>query len=712
MSAVKWLVRVVLRAMYRVEVEGVEHVSAALPRAVIAANHASFLDGLLLGAFLPGEHIFAVDTYIARKWWARPFLLVTTAVPIDPTNPLSIRTLIRAVENGSSCVIFPEGRITTTGGLMKVYDGSALVAERSGAALVLVRIDGVELTPFSRLAGKVTRRLFPKVRMHIFPPRRLQAPEGVSGRARRAALRRALRDEMVQSALAAARIDTTLFEALVEARERHGGGHLVADDVEQRPMSYRGLIAGSFALGGALTGRTKPGDRIGVLLPTSRAAVVTFFALHATGRVPAMLNFSAGPAAVQAACTAAQIAVVLTARVFVERAKLQPLIAALELQASVVYLDDVRKGINAWARATALLRSAVRRPRHRPERANDPAVVLFTSGSEGTPKAVVLSHRNLLANRHQLAAVVDISPRDIALNTLPVFHSFGLTGGVLLPLLSGVFTFLYPSPLHYRTIAELAYGINATVLFGTDTFLAGYARVADDYDFYSIRYVFAGAERLRPETRRVWFERFGIRILEGYGATETSPVIAVNTPVHFKSGTVGRLLPGIEHRIEQVAGIPDGGRLFVRGPNVMLGYMRMDKPGVLQPPPDGWYDTGDIVDVDAAGFVTIKGRAKRFAKVAGEMVSLGAVEELVARVWPAATHAVVAVPDAKRGEQLILVTSDPDATRPALSSAARDAGLPELYVPRAIVKVPKVPLLATGKVDYVEVGRIAAGSAS
>jgi acyl-[acyl-carrier-protein]-phospholipid O-acyltransferase/long-chain-fatty-acid--[acyl-carrier-protein] ligase len=268
-------------------------------------------------------------------------------------------------------------------------------------------------------------------------------------------------------------------------------------------------------------------------------------------------------------------------------------------------------------------------------------------------------------------------------------------------------TFLYPSPLHYRTVPELAYGIDATILFGTDTFLAGYARVADPYDFYTVRYVFAGAERVKPETRRAWFEKFGIRILEGYGTTETAPALAVNTAMHFRPGTVGRLLPGIEHRLERVEGIEAGGRLFVRGPNVMLGYLRVENPGVLQPPPDGWYDTGDIVDVDADGFVTIKGRAKRFAKVAGEMVPLGVVEDLVAKVWPQSTHAVVAVPDMKRGEQLVLVTDHDDPTRAVIIAAAREAGLPEIYVPRSIVPVESVPLLGSGKIDYVNVGHLA-----
>jgi acyl-[acyl-carrier-protein]-phospholipid O-acyltransferase/long-chain-fatty-acid--[acyl-carrier-protein] ligase len=707
-SLLKSAVRIVLRVLYRVEVEGVDHFQAALPRAVVAANHASFLDGLLLGAFLPGDPIFAVDTQIAKQWWARPFLAVVHALPVDPTNPLSIRAMIRAVERGSACIIFPEGRITTTGALMKVYEGPAVIAERTRAAFVPVRIDGVEFTPFSRLAGKVRQRWFPPIRIRVLPARQLTTPEGLDGRARRAALRRALGDAMVTSMFAAAPVDTTLLAALADARRRHGGRHVIADDLELQPMTYDRLMTASYALGAVLAKRTTPGERVGVLLPTSRAALVTFFALQATRRVPALLNFSTGPASAQAACRAAEVRLVVTARRFVEKAKLDGLVSALAAQATVVYLEDVRSEIGLVGKLAALARARFIRPRCLAGEAENPAVVLFTSGSEGTPKGVVLSHRNLLANRHQLASVVDVSPKDVVLNALPVFHSFGLTGGMLLPLLSGVQTFYYPSPLHYRTVPEIAYGINATILFGTDTFLAGYARVADAYDFYSVRYVFAGAERVKPDTRRVWFEKFGIRILEGYGATETSPALAVNTPMHFKSGTVGRFLPGIECRIEPIDGIAAGGRLFVRGPNVMLGYLRAERPGVLDPPQEGWYDTGDIVDLDADGYVTIKDRAKRFAKVAGEMVPLRAVEDFIATVWPAGVHAVVTVPDPKRGEQLVLVTDCADATRGALVVAARAAGLPEIFVPRCIKAVPDVPLLGTGKIDYVSVSRLAA----
>jgi acyl-[acyl-carrier-protein]-phospholipid O-acyltransferase/long-chain-fatty-acid--[acyl-carrier-protein] ligase len=439
--------------------------------------------------------------------------------------------------------------------------------------------------------------------------------------------------------------------------------------------------------------------------------VVSFFALQGLGRVPAMLNYTAGLASLKAACAAAQIRTIVTARAFIAQAKLQPVVDGLEADGrTILYLEDIAATIGTGAKLRAMIgaRFARRLLRRRRISPDAPAVILFTSGSEGVPKGVVLTHRNLLANCMQLAARVDFNAKDVVLNALPVFHSFGLTGGTLLPVLNGLKTFLYPSPLHYRIVPAVAYDTNATILFGTDTFLAGYARMAHSYDFYSLRYIFAGAERVREETRRAFADKFGLRILEGYGATETSPVAAVNTPMHFKAGTVGRLLPGMEARLEEVPGIDTGKRLFLRGPNVMAGYLKTDAPGILQPPDDGWHDTGDIVSLDGDGFVTIRGRAKRFAKVAGEMVSLPAVEGYAAALWPDADHAVVTRPDARKGEQLVLFTTAAGATAGALQAWSRANGIAEFSVPKDVRPVAALPVLGTGKVDYVTLGAMAA----
>ncbi len=240
-------------------------------------------------------------------------------------------------------------------------------------------------------------------------------------------------------------------------------------------------------------------------------------------------------------------------------------------------------------------------------------------------------------------------------------------------------------------------------MFSTDTFLNGYARSAHPYDFRSVRLILAGAEAVKQRTRDIYMERFGQRILEGYGVTETSPVLAINTPVANKVGSVGRLSPLMQMRLEPVPGIEAGGRLFVRGPNVMLGYMKFDNPGVIEPPQDGWHDTGDIVAIDREGFIAIKGRAKRFAKIGGEMISLAAVEALAAEVWPAVVPVVVAVPDARKGERLILVSTDRSATRDQLQRVAKAHGVSELSVPAEIMMVDRIPLLGSGKPDFVTV---------
>ncbi len=708
-DTLRMLARIVLRLAYRVELRGAEHLAAAGERVVIVPNHVSYLDGPLIGAFLPGYPMFAIDTAQAARWWVRPLLAGADIFPMDPTRPMATKSLVKALRGGRQCVVFPEGRLNVTGGaLMKIYDGPALIADKGDALVLPVRIDGVEFTHFSRLGGRLRRRWFPKVTITLYEPRRLAIPAELRGRARRQRAGLMLYDLM--SEMMARRTDPPdLFEALLAARRAHGGKHPMLADPSAGPLSYDRIVMASLVLGRRLARGAQRGEAVGLMVPNSIGAAVAFLALQASGLVPAMLNHTAGADAVLSACRTARLRRVITSRRFVELAKLEPLIERLAGAVEIVWLEDLRAQIGLSDKLYGLFASRIASWRHRRLGivASDAAAILFTSGSEGAPKGVVLSHRNFLANCRQLAARVDFSPADHVLNALPMFHSFGLTAGFLLPLLSGVRIFLYPSPLHYRIVPELAYGIGATLLFGTDTFLAGYARAANPYDFYALRYVFAGAEPVRDDTRRVWAERFGKRILEGYGVTECSPVIAVNTPMHFKAGTVGRLLPLIEHRIEPVPGIAEGGRLMLRGPNVMAGYLRAEQPGMLTPPEAGWHDTGDIVRVDDDGFVTIAGRVKRFAKLAGEMVSLGVAERIAVAAYPAYRHAVVALPDARRGERLVLVSEAPEIRRDALIEAAHREGLPEIAIPRDVVAVAMLPLLGSGKTDYPASQRLA-----
>ena len=701
----KSMMQVVLKTLYKVEVHGIENIKKAGPRAVIVSNHVSFLDAPVLAAFLPGKPMFAVNSFVANWFWVRPFLKMVDAFPLDPTNPFSLKGLIKEVEKDKHCVIFPEGRLTETGALMKIYDGPGMIADKSGAMVLPVRLDGVQHTPFCRLKGKVPLRTFPKITMTILEPRKFEVPEEIKGRARRKAAGRQLYDVMEEMMFLTNDREQTLYQALMKARHVNGDGAIIAEDIERKPMKFKTLVRGSIVLGRKITKGTKKGENVGMLLPNSTGALVTFFGLQAFGRVPAMLNFSAGAKAIISACTSAKVKRVLTSRRFIEMGRLEGLIAELEPHVKIVYLEDIKAKITPIDKARALYAHKTAGYIHRSKgvKPSDPAVVLFTSGSEGTPKGVVLSHINIMTNIVQLSSRVDFNRQDIVFNCLPMFHSFGLTGGTLLPVLSGVRTFLYPSPLHYRIVPELVYSSNATIMFGTDTFLNGYARMADPYDFYRMRYIFAGAEKVKDETRQLFADRFGVRILEGYGATETAPGLTLNSPMHMKQGTVGRLLAGIEYRLEDVPGVDEGGRLFVKGPNVMLGYYKDDKPGVLQPPEDGWYDTGDIVSIDEEGYVKILGRAKRFAKIAGEMVSLTSVETMVTKIYPDDGHAVVAIPDARKGEQLILVTTNDKAEKSDLSSYASKNGISELSVPKTILHIDKMLVLGSGKTDYTSI---------
>jgi len=496
-----------------------------------------------------------------------------------------------------------------------------------------------------------------------------------------------------------------LFDALVEAAHAYGPKKPILEDQERNPLTYTDLIRASFALGRKIAHMTEKGEKVGVLLPTSSAAVVTFFALHAFGRTPVMLNFTAGLRNLRAGVKLAGVKRVLSSHRFVEQGKLHDAVDALEESCALTYLEDVRASIGLADRLYALAASLAPKRFRIATKPDDPGVVLFTSGSFGAPRGVVLTQANLLANAEQLATHIELDPSWVFFNPLPVFHCFGLTAGVVLPLLAGMKAFEYPSPLHVKIVPTLVRESGASVLLATDTFVNQYARSADPQDLSGLKFIVCGAEKVRDETHDLIVDRFGpIPVLEGYGATEASPVIAVNQPGDNRRGTVGALLPGMETRIEPVEGIRRGGRFYVRGPNVMAGYL--NDLGVLEPPEGGWHDTGDVVEMTADGWITILGRVKRFAKIGGEMVSLTAAETLAASLWPDARHAVIAEPDNRKGERLVLVTDQHDADVGKLVAHAQAVGVSELAAPRKIVRVAEIPVLGTGKTDYVAIQRM------
>ena len=682
-------------------------------KGVYVSNHVSYLDPIILFAFLPGDPVFALNGHLYRSRLIRFLMRTADIMPFNPIEPGDIKELIAKVDSGRLCVIFAEGRITETGGLMKIYEAPGLVADKSKAPLIPVWIDGPQYGYFSKTAGKLPHRPLPKVRVVVGKPRPFKLKDEL----------RRQRDHISNEVYMILRDmgfeinynpDISLFAMLMKAAKVHAKKGLFrrpkfVEDVQRKPNSYRDIIIKSFVLGKYFKRRTAPEEHVGMLLPNSIAAICTFFGLTAYSRIPVMLNFSVGAKNMLSMCKTAEVKMVITSLTFIKMAKMEEFVETLEQAGvKVVFLEKLAKSIGLWEKINAYLRYKIKRVPHK-RGGNRKAVVLFTSGSEGAPKAVVLSHANIISNIKQISALETVNKRDIVFNALPMFHSFGLVVGTLFPLFEGAKLFLYPSPLHYRVIAELVYELGATIMFSTDTFFRGYGRIAHPFDFHNVRFMYGGAEAIKPDTRNMWMERLGVKVMEGYGTTECSPLVCANNSIFNRFGSIGKIMPAMEYKIEPVPGIEKGGELVVRGPNVMLGYIMPDNPGVLVPLKDGWYHTGDVVDIDEIGFVYIKDRIKRFAKIGGEMVSLNAVSEMVCNAYAGDgeyQYGVVATPHESKGEQIVLATNNPNVTQEKLHNYIKQNGMSELYLPRVVLYMEKLPVFGTGKMDNVTLKRL------
>ena len=691
-ESLRHFLRFLLTVMYQPKIKGLEHLAAVKNGpALIVANHTSFLDVVLLLAYFPRRLTFAIDSYWAMVWWLRPLLHIYKALPINPNQPLAARGLIDALKAGEIVVIFPEGRITTTDNFMKIYDGPGLIASKTKAPVVPVIINGGQYTRFGKLTKLKNRPRKYSLSMTVLPPCSLNISNTTQDTQKD--LRRlgslALYDTLTTSLLTTMDLDQNLWATLTKAAANYGPSRIIIEDIERKPLSYRSFILRAKMLGNRFKSWSKPEEKVGIMLPNSVALTASLFGLWFANRVPVMLNYSQGPNALASALKTAEVKTIISSRSFLVATGLEKM--AAELPAKLLLLDEqkfnTRQKLFAWLSKGSQAK------------ANSPAVVVFTSGSEGQPKGVVLSHRNIITNANQMKCQLEITTDDILFNALPMFHAFGFTVGGILPLVLGLRTFNYISPLHTKVVPELIYDTRATFTCASDTFAYAWGKNANSYDFSSMRIMLVGAEKLKDKTKNLYNDKFGLRLLEGYGATETSPVIAVNSHLHCRMGSVGRLLPGLSARLEPVDGVSSGGRLIVKGPSIMMGYIKAEAPGVIIPPAEGWYDTGDIVDIDSDGFVWIKGRLKRFAKIGGEMISLVALEGIMATLWPGQPQVLVAVPDENKGEKILLVTQEQNPDLPALWQALKAAGYPELSYPRKFVYLKEIPMTPLGKIN-------------
>ncbi len=694
-----------LKLIYRIDDKSLRDLETAQGPVIYVISHQAKFDAALMMALLPANTLHILDPRAVSSAVVNFFRPLARSTVFAPEQILKNRRVFSQLVMGAKIAVYMPHPVEPDAKTFRLYRAVARMATAANAKIVAIHTGNTRFLASSyHPKEEMPHSWFPRLKVSARAPETIEAileKAGVSA----SNPANALFDRMAEARLLSNNLDAGLFATMVAATKRYGRNGIALEDTVTGSLTRKRMLVGARVLGRRFAQTTKPGEAVGILLPNANGAVLTFFGLQSAGRVAAMLNYTAGPANIASAIRTAEIKTVISSKAFIEKAELGDLVTAINsTEAKIIWLEDVRETITTLEKLAALLLWST--PLQRVN-ADDAAVILFTSGSEGTPKGVVLSHRNLHSNASQAEARVSISVKDTLFNVLPVFHSFGLTGGTILPLLFGVKLFLYPSPLHYKIIPQVASKVRPTIMFGTDTFLAGYARAAKDEDFSSLRFVVAGAEAVRADTRKTYAERFDTLILEGFGMTEVSPVVSVNTATHSRDGTVGRMLPMISARLEPVDGIEDGGRLWLSGPNVMLGYLMADRPGELQPLSDGWHDSGDIVSFDGDGYISIRGRAKRFAKIAGEMVSLGAIEMLVSSLWPEDRHAAVSVPDKRKGERIILVTTHPKPDKTEIQSHGKKEGATELMYPADIVAVDHIPVLGSGKTDYVEARKVA-----
>lgn len=611
---IRGIFKFIFDLVYNVEVKGIENFHQAGKRVVVIANHISYIDPPLLATYLPGELTFAINTNTSKALWVRPFLKMARALPLDPTSAMAIKTLIKEVQKNKKIAIFPEGRRSATGSLMKIYEGPGMIAEKSGATILPIRIDGTQYTHFAKLKNTLKTRLFPKITITILPPVQYAMSEDMDTKEKRKYLGQKLYDIMADMMFESSDYRHTIFQSVIDSAKLYGFNKDIIKDAKERTSTYRQLIRDSFTFANLITKDFQGKSYTGMMLSNELDTINVFYAMQACGLRPVMIDYTSGTQAILNACRVSSIQVLYISMALVKEFSLHQAIEEIKkLSIKLIYLEDLKNSIGIYLRCKAFIFSFFPQSYYNnicsDHDDNSPAVVLFTASETEMPQAMVLSHQNLQANRYQLLAKIHFSPDDFTFIALPFFSCHGLAGAIT-SILNGVRIYIYPSPVDYRIIPELIYGFGVTILLSTDTFLRNYAKYAHPYDFYSIRYVFAYGEKLQEETRQLWLDKFGIRIFEVYGNTAASPVISCNTPMHYRLGSVGRLMPKIEFHIKPVEGVDDGGQLFIKGPNIMLGCMQYSDPGVVVPTSSsqlgsGWYETNDIVQVDSEGYLTL-----------------------------------------------------------------------------------------------------------
>ncbi|MFN8009289.1 MAG: acyl-[ACP]--phospholipid O-acyltransferase [Terriglobia bacterium] len=714
------LVRLVLwlltHSIYRFRTYGRENVPAK-GGVLFVCNHLSFVDALLLIASTDRQIRFLMEEEIYEFPLIKPFARIMGVIPVSSRQGPralihSLREATRLVQEGEVVCIFAEGQITRTGQLLPFRKGFERIMRNAEAPIVPICLDRVWGSIFSFQKG----RFLWKMPHFSFQPVTVAFGKPMPGQSSADVVRQAVQ-ELASEAYQLRKPDQfPLPIAFIDQARRHPFRFAAADGNNPKVTSF-GILMRSVYLARLLRNRWRDEKMIGLLLPPSVAGAVTNIAVTLSGKVPVNLNYTVSQEILNSCVRQCGIQTIITSRQFLERLK-------FPTPDNAVILEDLAKARSIGGQLAALflvcflpsrflMKSLGAKTR---ASVDDLATIIFSSGSTGDPKGVMLSHHNILSNIEGMNQVFMVTRRDKILGILPFFHSFGFTGTLWFPLLTGMGTVYHPNPLEARVIGTLVWRYRATILLATPTFLQSYLRRCLPEDFGSLRFVMVGAEKLSDRLGGAFEEKFGIRPLEGYGCTECSPIVSVNVAdfrapgfyqVGQKKGRIGHPLPGVSVRIvdpETTEILPVGqvGILQVKGPNVMIGYLnRPEKTAeVIQ---DGWYTTGDLAQKDGDGFITITDRLSRFSKIGGEMVPHLKVEETLNQLSGTSElqFAVAGVPDEKKGERLVVLHTLNGEKIKEVQSALANSGLPNLWIPRpnAFYRIEKIPVLGTGKLD-------------
>jgi acyl-[acyl-carrier-protein]-phospholipid O-acyltransferase / long-chain-fatty-acid--[acyl-carrier-protein] ligase len=706
--------------IYRITVVGEANVPRKGP-ALLICNHLSHLDGFFVGACLQRFVRFMIFKPYYDYWAFKPLMKKMKAIPISAGRSDMIAALDRARKeliDGHVVCIFAEGSISRTGNMLPFKRGFERISRDLDVPVVPVYLDRVWGSIFSFKGG----RFFWKIPMRIPYPVTVVFGRPLPKNATAAQARLAMMELGADIAMQHRPANENLGRQFVRTAKRQWFSLCMAD-ASKRTLSFGSALTASLLLSKAIRRRTEGQTHVGILVPASIGGALANVATTFSGKTAVNLNFTAGREAMAHAVDRCGIRTILTSRHFLAKASIEP-------TEGMVFLEDLMGQISSAAKlrtlvATFLLPAGLINRLYLQPAAVDPhAAVIFSSGSTGIPKGVILTHRNVLANVDSISQLFEVGPKDVLLGALPFFHSFGFTVTIWFPLLAGFGVAYHPNPMDAKVIGELAERHRATLLLATPTFCATYIRKCEKQQFAHLRHAIVGAEKLREPIANAFREKFGLSLLEGYGCTEMSPVVAINVPdvddggehqVGVKPGSVGHPLPGVVAMIvdpETGEGplFDREGLLLVKGPNRMLGYLG-DEAKTRDALRDGWYVTGDIATIDSGGFIVITDRLARFSKIAGEMVPHMKIEDAINAVLaPDCASVVTGVPDASKGERLVAFYTDPGLRPADIWERLCQGELPRLWIPKRedIRFVEAIPSLGTGKTDLKGIKALAA----